>query len=366
MIHDLRLAIFVADRVTGSSRLRALQYVPMLEADGVRVRVCATRPSTYLTRPARLRAGSLAHRAFQVAGISLIVLQRLWQIAVVVPRSDVVLLQKRLLFRSRTGALELLLLRVARLRGVRVVFDVDDAIHLGTSTGRRRGLRRTVMAIASRSDLVVAGSSSLAKDFLSCTEAVQIVPTCLAPLPTEPEPKAFDGTARLLWTGSPANAVHLELVLDVLTDLARTTPLGLEIVTRLADLPDVPFEGLDVRLTEYSPEAEMAALHRSDIGLAPLEPSPWTEAKCGGRILAYFAAGLPVVASPVGAQARMVQHGGTGLHATTRDEWAAALRLLIDDPDLRHRLGEAGHLHLRRALQPEAWYPKWRDWVMGL
>ena len=365
MIRDPRMAIFVADRVTGSSRLRALQYVPMLEADGVRVRVYATRPSTYLTRPAHLRAGSLAHRAYQVVGIALVVVQRLWQIAVVVPRSDVVLIQKRLLFRSRTGVLELLLLRVARLHGVRVVFDVDDAIHLGTSNGRRRGLRRTVMAIATRSDLVVAGSSRLAEDFLSYTETVRIVPTCLAPLPADPAPPTVDDTVRLLWTGSPGNAVHLQPVLDVLTDLARTTPLGLEIVTRLADLPNMPIEGLAVRLTEYSPKAETAALRRSDIGLAPLEPSPWTEAKCGGRILAYFSAGLPVVASPVGAQATMVRHRHTGLHATTRAEWAAALRLLMADPDLRHRLGEAGHLHLRRALQPEAWYPQWRDWVMG-
>jgi glycosyltransferase involved in cell wall biosynthesis len=362
----IRLTVFIAGHFTASSRLRVLQYIPMLENDQVRVRVCSTRPSTYLPRPAYLKHGSILHRTYQVLGMALVVGQLLWQIAVMVPRSDVVLLQKRLLFRSRTGVLEFLLLRVARRHNVRVVFDVDDAIHLGTSAGPHRGLHRPVMSIASRANLVIAGSPRLAEDFAPYAAVVQVAPTCLASLraPCGPQPES-NGVTRVLWTGSPGNAVHLQVVGDALAELAPTVPLRFEVVSRLADLPAIHIDGVEIHLTEYSPKTERAALRRSDLGVAPLIPSPWTEAKCGGRVLAYFSAGLPVIASPVGAQATIVRHRLSGLHATTREEWAMALRLLIGHRALRRRLGDAGLLQIRREHEPEASYNRWRDWVLG-
>lgn len=367
MTRPPRLALFVADLVTGSSRLRALQYVPMLRRDGVQVRICTTRPSTYLPRPDLLPAGSIAHRIYQVVGFLLVVAQRLWQILTVVPRVDAVLVQKRLLFRSRSGALEFLLLWVARRHGVRVVFDVDDAIHLGTSAGRRSGLRRAVMSVASRADVVVAGSDALARDFAPHARSVRVVPTCSAPLGRTSHPARADASRalRLVWTGSPGNAVHLLLVREALTELARTVDVRLEIVTRLEDMPDIYVPGLETVLTPYSPRAEAVALHRADVGLAPLASTPWTRAKCGGRILAYFSAGLPVVASPVGAQATMVQDHVTGLQASTWGDWTEALRSLDADPHLRQRLGEAGLRRLGREFDPVRAYPRWRELVIG-
>jgi glycosyltransferase involved in cell wall biosynthesis len=52
-----------------------------------------------------------------------------------------------------------------------------------------------------------------------------------------------------------------------------------------------------------------------------------------------MAAGKPVIASPVGANAQVVQHGVNGFLADTPTEWADALRRL-EDPDLRRRMGE--------------------------
>ena len=69
---------------------------------------------------------------------------------------------------------------------------------------------------------------------------------------------------------------------------------------------------------------------------------PWSRGKCGLKLLQYQAAGLPVVANPVGVQAAFVRDGVTGFRAESTAEWVAAVQRLADDPGLRERLGTAG------------------------
>jgi glycosyltransferase involved in cell wall biosynthesis len=52
-----------------------------------------------------------------------------------------------------------------------------------------------------------------------------------------------------------------------------------------------------------------------------------------------MATGRPVVASPVGVNTDIIQHGYNGLLAETSDQFVSALTALAADPDLRRRLG---------------------------
>jgi glycosyltransferase involved in cell wall biosynthesis len=72
----------------------------------------------------------------------------------------------------------------------------------------------------------------------------------------------------------------------------------------------------------------------------PLHDTPWERGKCAYKLLQVMAAGKPVIASPVGANAQVVQHGVNGFLAGTTAEWVEALRRLAD-PQLRCRMGEA-------------------------
>jgi len=121
----------------------------------------------------------------------------------------------------------------------------------------------------------------------------------------------------------------------------------------------------NVRLTEWSEVSEAEALDRSDAALAPLADEPFARAKCGGKVLSYFAAAIPVVASPVGAQAFMVRHGITGLVATSGEEWLSCLTALWTSQPLRRRLGDAGRRFVEENLAAEQHYPQWRAWVLG-
>jgi len=51
---------------------------------------------------------------------------------------------------------------------------------------------------------------------------------------------------------------------------------------------------------------------------------------------------IPVVASPVGVNMEIIQDGFNGFLASTTEEWIDKLIRLIDDPQLRNRMGKAG------------------------
>jgi glycosyltransferase involved in cell wall biosynthesis len=85
-----------------------------------------------------------------------------------------------------------------------------------------------------------------------------------------------------------------------------------------------------------------------DIGLAPIVDNVFNRCKSELKIIEYGAVGIPVIASPVAPYLRYVEHGVTGFIAKKRKDWYAHLKTLLEDAELRKKLGEANK---QKALQ---------------
>jgi len=240
-----------------------------------------------------------------------------------------------------------------------LIYDFDDAVMYQARSpeaphpGRERRFQRT----AAGADLVVAGCPELASHAeLAGAARVEVIPTGLDTGAFTPK-EAYGSRerVRLVWIGSRSTLKQFKMLGRALEAVGRDVPGVMLRVIADADL-DVP--GLEVENVPWSLREEARLLAEADIGIAPLPDTPYTRGKCGFKVLQYMAAGLPVVASPVGVCAEYVRPDATGLHATTAEQWTAAVERLATDAALRERMGRAGRRRVRKEFDFSVLAPK--------
>jgi O-antigen biosynthesis protein len=96
-----------------------------------------------------------------------------------------------------------------------------------------------------------------------------------------------------------------------------------------------------------------------DVALAPAAPSAFFAAKSDLRFLEAAALGLPVIADP--RVYPTVVHGETGMHAATSAEAREHMLTLVDDADLRRRLGGAARAYVERERAMPVAARTWRE-----
>ena len=211
----------------------------------------------------------------------------------------------------------------------RWVFDVDDAVMFAKPSRhgeapdqawwRQRRLRRMV----EHCRLVVTGAQPLANWVAPFARRVEVVPT---PVDLARFPVAAHEAREVLrlgWIGTTGNLAYLGDLEPVLRQLVAE---GVRLEVRVISAGKPGWTGVPSLEVPWSEAVEAEALAACDVGLAPLPDDPWTRGKGAYRSIQYAAAGLPTVASPVGANRDVVVDEVTGLWAATPGEWLVALR----------------------------------------
>jgi glycosyltransferase involved in cell wall biosynthesis len=256
-------------------------------------------------------------------------------------------------------------MRTLRRRAKRIVYDVDDAVmYQGGQAGwfnRRLNWRRFI-STARRVDLVVAGNEYLADLFRAQGASAVVLPTCVDPNHYQVKASESANGATLVWIGSASTIPYLRQSLPALAKAALAAP-GLRLLT-IAD-QSLPHSPIPLEHVTWSVETESAALARGDIGVAPTPTDRWTLGKCGFKIVQYMAAGLPVIASPVGANRELVVDGKTGLLPSDEAAWVAAVAKLSGDAALRKSMGRAGRQRVEEMFTLEKAADSWAKWLSG-
>lgn len=230
-------------------------------------------------------------------------------------------------------------------REIPVVYDCDDAVFHGYDSHKSPIVRR-LLGGKMRPLLRRAKAATCGNDYLRayvgryCANSV-VVPTVVdTQVYRSRAGGAADGARPPIvgWIGSASTWSYVTPLAPILRDLVSKNSIAVRVVGAGARSKTVDA----FTFVDWTLDGEVDEIGRFDIGIMPLTDDLWSRGKCGYKLIQYMACGLPVIASPVGVNAKIVQHGENGFLASTEQEWRAALETLAGNRDLRARMGAAG------------------------
>ena len=324
-------------RLGASSRLRSLQFVPLLQGDGIE---CTTAP---LTDDDAL-GGRYRHGHYGLTSLLRSYCKRFF---LLLGRRDFDLIRiEKEAFPWFPAWFERM-----TLNGVPYVLDYDDATFHRYDQHQSAFVRlvfgRRLDHLMAGARLVIAGNKYLANRAIKAGAPwVEIIPTVVDMERYQPRQlgQTGDEVIRVVWIGSPSTARYLQLLAEPLRQLS----IHRKFKFRIIGGSEVDLPGVDTEFIPWSEEQEVNLLRECDVGVMPLFDLPFEQGKCGYKLIQYLACGLPVVASPIGVNVEIVKVGEVGFLAESAAEWEEAIGRLLDDAALRDRFGSAGRLLVER------------------
>lgn len=329
-------------RLGASSRYRTYQFLPWLGSHGVEVSVSPFFGDSYLRRV----YGQGRRVGFDV-------LASFWRRFVDILRArqfDLLVVEKELFPRFPPWC-EGILFRL----GHKVITDYDDAVYVNYQ--RSLLFRDKIDTVIRYSTAVTVGNRYLADYARRFNENVYVIPTVvdLSKYPTIIKEHRKGDLFIVGWIGTPKTVAYLREVQDALATLSKKKNLVLRCI---GAPPTLKLPGVAVENVTWSEESETEQLLSMDVGIMPLTDDPFSQGKCGLKLIQYMASGLPVVASPVGVNKEIVKDGVNGFLASKQEEWEDRLDQLERDVALRIRLGCEGRRLVERFYSLQVVAPK--------
>jgi L-malate glycosyltransferase len=239
--------------------------------------------------------------------------------------------------------------RLVRRFAKRLIYDIDDNIHVGQNLSAEYNPNRLIQFLKNRNkplylirnaDFVITSSPFLNDEAMRINKKRSSV-YITSSVNTEyfvPRAKLQPYSKTVIgWTGTFSSKPFLDMLAIPLRKLRELRDFEFRIISEF----DYVMEGVDVKVVPFDKSREIEDLSALDIGVYPLPQDPWVLGKSGVKAIVYMAMGLPVVASKVGTTPLLFSHEEIGFMVSSDEEWVEALKCLIDDPWRRRAMGEA-------------------------
>jgi glycosyltransferase involved in cell wall biosynthesis len=331
-------------RLAASTRLRFLQYIPYIDSEGIEITHEPLLDDEYLKK---LYAGN-------PISLGSIITSYIRRIKILLKQTNYDLLWIQYeLFPWLPSWIE----QLATLPGVPCIVDYDDAFFHRYNMHKnyivRRMLGDKIDKVMRGASIVIAGNEYLAERAQDAgCKRVEIIPTVVDLNRYPKERLKSDQVFTIGWIGSPMTSHYIPKIRHALREVCT----GNKARVVLIGSGPVSLDGVPIERRAWSEEDEVRDIHSFDVGIMPLSDTPWERGKCGFKLIQYMACGKPVVASAVGSNSKIVEHGVTGFLVNDLKGWFEALETLRTQQDLCHCMGSSGRqeVEARYCLQVTA------------
>jgi glycosyltransferase involved in cell wall biosynthesis len=174
-------------------------------------------------------------------------------------------------------------------------------------------------------------------------------------------------TPRIGWTGTTDTHPHdLEVTGGAIANVMKKTGADICIVgdgrrvrgqLGMSDAQTMYVTGVQPLKTYYQSIA-----NNIDVGIVPLDMTPFNEAKSYLKMMEFSALGIPVVFTPT-SENLLLHEEGIGIPAETPAEWKKAVTSLVENERKRNQMGKKARDIIREKYTYEQhaheWYDAW-------
>lgn len=298
-----------------SSRYRVYQFVPYFELSGFRVVVIPLFTDDYLTAKYNKEPTSL------LLFIKLY-LKRIIDVLKVSNKSRVYIEYELLPY------FPLWLERWFKWKGINYVVGYDDAVFHKYDSHHSLLIRwlfgRKIPGVIKKAQKVITGSQYLTQFALKYNSHLVEIPTSIDFVKYVEKPGYLKSNIFTIgWIGTPSSSQNVINILSALKKFltrysAKLVLIGFDRV--LAEYVNSE----QIELVSWSEPDEIPLIKSFDVGIMPLDRTPFNQGKCGFKLIQYMACGLPTISTPLVANVN-IDKGNGNLFASTNDEWFDAL-----------------------------------------
>jgi glycosyltransferase involved in cell wall biosynthesis len=248
--------------------------------------------------------------------------------------------------------------RIFKLLGKKIIYDFDDAIWLPNVSDENKKFLflkapNKTSSICKMANVVITGNEYLSNYAKQFNSNVFIIPSTIdLNYYQTNHSKAKKEAITIGWSGSSTTVQHFKILIPVFEKLKLKYADKINFVV-YGD-PNYKNEILDIQGIKWTHESEVETINNFDIGVMPLPDNQWTQGKCAMKGLQYMALKVPTIMSPVGVNKKVIQHGVNGYLAENEKDWIECLELLINDAQLREKMGDAGYMTIVNEYSVEA------------
>jgi len=229
------------------------------------------------------------------------------------------------------------------------IIDQDDAIFHTYDNHRsflvRLLLGKKIKKVWRKSHHIIVGNDYIKKNAIAMgVKQVIALPTVVnAELykPSITSRTKYKDEIIIGWVGSPTTIHSMDHIKQAIINVSKKANIILYIIGAKYNIPGVKIICIDWK-DGWSELDEINLTNEIDIGIMPLVDGPYHKGKGGFKLIKYMACAKPMIASAVGVNTEIIDHGKNGYLTSSVEEWEKYLLILIENPEKRKQFGSAG------------------------
>ncbi len=145
--------------------------------------------------------------------------------------------------------------------------------------------------------------------------------------------KQLKSEVDIVWSGTSSNLDNVERIIPAIERFAKQSlvKVNLYVVCNMPFKYKTQCNNLNIISLKWSRKKAVKCISRCHVGIMPLLDNEFTRGKGGFKLIQYMAAGVPVVASPVGFNLEIVKDEFGML--SSDEDFCYSLKTILDDHD---------------------------------